>query len=126
MPAKWIACYNTDSTYYTSDTIRLYNDMYYYLGAHCCYITGWTFDNSNTFSLSRTHVCEEPPLSTVSIDDCKQKIRFGKNGNYLTISIYKRGKLKDKFDIIALEPATMYNGDPGYKLTMKRAGVSKR
>ncbi len=117
---EWTACYNTDSTYSTADTIRLYSDQYHYMGAHCCYITSWSFHNTTTFSLSKTHVCEEPPPSRMSPDDYKLRIKFSKNGNYLTISIRKKGKLRNKFDLIALEGSKMYNGDAGYMLTMVR------
>jgi hypothetical protein len=65
-------------------------------------------------------VCEEPPPSRMSPDDYKLRIKFSKNGNYLTISIRKKGKLRNKFDLIALEGSKMYNGDAGYMLTMVR------
>ena len=119
-PSEWTACYNTDSTYATSDTVILYNDMYYYLTTHCCYVTNWTFSNSTTFSLSETKVCQEPPPSSISFDNIGLKIRFYKKDENLIMSIYKNGKLKDKFILLSLENCEMKRGKQGYKLTMLR------
>ncbi len=62
----WNACYDTDSTYDSSDTITLYNDPYYYLSAHCCFITTWYFNpNTSTFNITRHTFVKnllQPPL----------------------------------------------------------------
>ncbi len=78
--SEWITCSNTDSTYNNSDTIRLYNYRFYYLTAHCCYVTSWTFYNRKIFNLSHTKVCQEPPMSSIRSVDCRLKIKFGKKG----------------------------------------------
>jgi len=118
--SQWTACYNTDSTYNTADTIQLYSDMYYYLTTHCCYVTSWTFSNSTTFSLSNTKVCQEPPLSSIGFDNSGLKIKFGKKGENLIMSIYKNGKMMDKFILLSLDNFEMKSGKQGYKLTMLR------
>ena len=117
---EWTACYNTDSTYATTDTVKLYSDMYYYLTTQCCYVTSWTFSNSTTFGLSETKVCQEPPLSSVSSDNSDLKIKFDKKAENLVMSTYKKGKLKDKFILLFLENFEMKSGKQGYKLTMVR------
>jgi hypothetical protein len=119
-PPEWTACYNTGSIYATTDTVRLYSYMYYYLTTHCCYVTSWTFSNSTTFSLSETKVCQEPPLSSISFDNSRLKISFDKKDENLVMSIYKKGKLKDKFILLSLENFEMKSGKQGYKLTMLR------
>ena len=69
MELTWNACYDTDSTYDSSDTITLYNDPYYYLSAHCCFINTWYFNpNTSTFNIHKTHVCEEPPPTTIDFE----------------------------------------------------------
>ena len=119
-PPEWTACYNSDSTYATSDTIILFSDMYYYLTTHCCYVTSWTFSNSTTFSLSETKVCQEPPPSSISFDNSGLKIMFDKKDEQLIMSIYKKGKLKDEFILLSLDNFEMKSGKQGYKLIMLR------
>lgn len=119
-PTEWTACYATDSTYATSDTVILYSDMYYYLTAHCCYVTSWTFSNSTTFSMTETHVCQEPPPTSWSFDNSGLKIKFDKKEERLIMSVYHKQQLKDKFILLSLDHVEMKNGEQGYKLTMRR------
>jgi len=118
---EWTACYNTDSTYSTADTVRLYSDSYYYLTTECCYITSWIFSNSTHFNLLKTHVCQEPPLSSIHFDNCGLKIKFKKRGDTLMLSIHKDGNLKDRFILLSLANVEMHSGKQGYVLSMLRS-----
>jgi len=119
-PTEWTACYATDSTYATSDTVILYSDMYYYLTAHCCYVTSWTFSNSTTFSLTETHVCEEPPPTLWSFGNSGLNIKFKEKEGHLIMSVYHKQQLNDQFMLLSLDHVEMKNGEQGYKLTMLR------
>ncbi len=116
----WTACYHTDVAYATSDTIKLYNDMYFYLTTSCCYETSWTFTKSNTFNLLETKVCQEPPQSLLNFDNYDLKIKFDKKDDHLILSVYKQKKLKDQFLLLSLEHHEKKNGKHGYQLTMVR------
>lgn len=118
--SEWIACSNADSTYSNADTIRLYNDHFYYLTTHCCYVTSWTFYSRNIFNLSNTKMCQEPPMSSMRSDDYGLKIKIGKKEENLILSIYKDGKLKDKFILLSLDNFIKKNGKSGCCLTMIR------
>ena len=119
-PTEWTACYATDSTYATSDTVILYSDMYYYLTAHCCYVTSWTFSNSTTFSLTETKVCQEPPPTSWCFDNSGLQIKFDKKEEHLIMTVYHKQQVKDKFILLSLDHVNMKNGEQGYKLTMRR------
>jgi hypothetical protein len=119
-PPEWIACYNNDSAYNKADTIRLFSDQYYYLTKHCCNITSWNFESKTTFSLIETKVCQEPPVSSIHWNNSALKIKFHNKDNILTMSVYKKRKLKDKFILISLENYEAKNSQPVYQLTMLR------
>jgi len=122
-PPEWTTCYDTDSAYYAADTVRLYSDMYYYQTTNQCYITSWNFSNSTTFSISETHVCQEPPESTIRFENCGLKMKFSRNANILTMWLYKGKKLQDKFNIVALDYLELRANQYAYRLTMTRQKV---
>lgn len=117
---EWAACYNADGNYYKADTVQLYSDKYHYLTTQCCYNISWIFDNSNTFTIIETKVCQEPPISMSHLENCNLKIKFKNKGGALTMLIYKNRKLKDKFLLFSLNSAEMKNGELGYRLTLVR------
>lgn len=101
----WNACYDTDSTYDSSDTITLYNDPYYYLSAHCCFITTWYFNpNTSTFNIHKTHVCEEPPPTTIDFEHAGLRLHSYEQEGSCFIAIYQKKLLKETFKVISLHP----------------------
>ena len=74
----WSVCFNNDGNYVTLDTIQLYSDKYHYLKGNCCNIVNWTFTNKSTITISKTKVCQEPPIGSVSYDDQDLKIKIKK------------------------------------------------
>lgn len=121
MELSWNACYDTDSTYDSSDTITLYNDPYYYLSAHCCFITTWYFNpNTSTFNIHKTHVCEEPPPTTIDFEHAGLRLHSFEQEGSCFIAIYQKKLLKESFKVISLHPHVMKNGDDGLALTLYR------
>jgi hypothetical protein len=118
---EWIACYTADSTYSTADTVQLFNDSYYYLKAECCYITSWGFTNRTTFTLSKTRICQEPPVSSLNSGNIGLKMKFKKRGETLILSIHKDGNLTDRFILLSLANVEMHSGKQGYTLTILRS-----
>jgi hypothetical protein len=112
----WAALYNTDTTYASTDTIRLYtNDAVLGLNPNFCNLTSWTFSDSTTFDLSETNICLDPSLSNVNSDNIDLKIKFGKINKNLVLTILNQSEIKDKFIIHSFKHYTK-----GYMLTMIR------
>lgn len=120
---EWIACFNDDSAYNKADTIQLYNDMYYYLKGNCCYVTSWIFDKNTIFTLIITHVCQEPPISTIKPDDDNLKIRFKNKNNISTIKIYHGNKLRNSFILLSLKYIEIDKGHHYYCLKMLKQKI---
>jgi hypothetical protein len=83
-------------------------------------VTSWTFSNSTTFSLTETHVCEEPPPSSWSFGNSGLNIKFKEKEGHLIMSVYHKQQLNDQFMLLSLDHVEMKNGEQGYKLTMLR------
>jgi hypothetical protein len=73
----WPICINGEDEYSRSETIQLFSDKYHYLKGNCCNIEEWDFNKKNTISISKTKVCQEPPLSIIAYDDSNLKIKKG-------------------------------------------------
>lgn len=59
---EWSIC-NVDSSFFKSDTLRLYNNInYFYQKSNCCKLVTWRFYKKNAFTLSGLEVCKEPPV----------------------------------------------------------------
>src|ERR1700761_2555910 len=56
----WIIC-NHDSSYFTADTLRLFDNInYFYQNGTCCDFVDWTFFKKNAFAQSKFQICNEP------------------------------------------------------------------
>lgn len=119
-PVEWIALNNDSSSYYRSDTIMLYSDSHYYLNKNYCHLSSWIFSDYKTFRLLETKICQEPPLSTLSVANSGLNIRFSKNGRLIHLSIYKDKELRDKFVIVSLDHIKRTQDQYIYRLTLVR------
>ena len=117
---EWTTCFDSYGSYINADTIQLYSDKYHYMTEKCCCDISWSFKNSTTVTIFETNVCQEPPPTTVSINNENLTIKFKDRDSSLIMTLYKNGKLKDRFVLISLDNFKMRNGKMGYKLTMIR------
>lgn len=119
----WSICFSDGNEYSTADTIQLFSDKYHYLKGNCCNVVEWIFSKKNTIFISKTKVCQEPPLSTVSADESNIKIKIKTNDSNLKLQLFKNGKLIDEFMLIAIDYDVMYNKSNGFRLTMVRQKI---
>lgn len=116
----WSICFNKEGDYETADTIQLFSDMYHYLKGNCCNVVEWNIFKRNRIFISNMKVCQEPPMTTLSIDDSNIKLKIISEESQLMISLLKDRKLIDQFQIIAIDNDVMYNQDSGFRITMVR------
>lgn len=117
---EWTAC-NIDSSYYKSDTVKLYSNDYFHISAKCCNYIDWTFCNRTTFNLTELFNCVEPPYSDLDPNNYGLKLKLKKNkANKLILSIYDKGKFKDRFILVSLDRIELQKGQLSYRLTMVR------
>lgn len=116
----WSICFSGEDEYSTADTIQLFSDKYHYLKGNCCNVVEWVFNKKTIISISKTKVCQEPPLSTMSYDDSNIKIKLKTDDTKIKLLLFKNGKLIDKFILIAIDNDVMYNENNGFRLTMIR------
>lgn len=105
----WLIC-NNDSSYYLSDTIKLYNhENYYYDPSYCCEFVKWEFEGSSKFRLSETMICKEPPTSK-SYANNLYKIKWDSDRTdlYLTIVNTKKKNVV-KFLVLDLYEEKLWN-----------------
>lgn len=117
---EWSSCWSSDSLYGKADTVRLCSDPWDYMTKHACFIKSWLFSKNGTLNIIDTQVCTEPPPSSISFGNSGLKVRFGKAGPGLTMSLYKNKVLKDKFILLSLRQTGTKSGSPVYELTMLR------
>ena len=82
---KWTIC-NQDSSFFKSDTLRLYDNInYFYQKSDCCKLMQWNFYKKDAFICSTLQVCKEPPTGSVLTENDYFKIRTlsDKRGLYL-------------------------------------------
>jgi len=120
LDSEWSACFRDENNYLTADTIQLYSDKYHYLKGNYCNLINWTFTDKSTMSISKTKVCQEPPISSLLSEGQDLKIKLKKEDSNLVINIYRKRKLKDKFVVLSIDSDVMYNGKCGYRLTIVR------
>src|SRR5437868_3504403 len=61
---EWLIC-NQDSSFFKSDTLRLYGNInYFYQKTDCCKLIEWRFYKKNAFTRSNLEVCKEPPTGS--------------------------------------------------------------
>lgn len=107
---SWLIC-NKDSSYYLSDTIRLYNHInYYYDPSNCCEFVKWEFESSSKFRLIETKICKEPPTSKTDLNNLnKINWEIDKSNLYITIENVKK-KNKEKFLVCDFYEEKLWNG----------------
>lgn len=121
----WETC-NDDSSYYKNDTIRLYNRNTVTVCLNqerCCEKVDWTFFNGNSFGLSKTSRCQEPPLSTAIGPDDRYKIKIKTVDTILELHIKNSKSQTEILEVVSLikcEGDYMAYGKHGYELILKR------
>ena len=119
---SWETC-NDDSSYYKNDTIKLYYRNTTCLNQErCCERIDWTFFNGNSFGLSNTSLCQEPPLSTAIGPDNRYKVKIKKVGATLELHIKDSKNKIEVLEVVALikcEGEYMAHGKYGYELILK-------
>ncbi len=109
---------NNDSSYYKSDTIKLYQDINYIYGIKTCSIIKWKKDRRK-FSIYYLRTCSEP-MRGMTYDE-KETIRLKhKNGNQI-IELRRSGKIIESFIILNMEVKEIDRNPYEIKiLTLKR------
>ncbi len=118
----WTTC-NTDSIYYTSDTLTFYNHQYYYFNLDCEWYKEWCFDSKKQMSIVDT----KPPMGIVELPNTFSVIE---KDSKVFIEINDDKEVIDKFLVIGLNMAYQDNKkkDKCYKLTLERikTGYNKK
>jgi hypothetical protein len=97
----WIAC-NKDSSFFTSDTISLYNNSEY-SQQECCDFIEWTFYKRKEFVINRTQNCKEPATGTVPNLTDWFSIHFIKDKKNLIFEIVNQNKPTNRFKVISID-----------------------
>ena len=98
----WVVC-NKDSSFYKSDTLRLYNNINFSHYLNCCDFIDLTFYKRNAFVIAQTQMCKEPTTaSVVKSNDCFT-IDILKNESDLIFETINQGKVVDRFKVISID-----------------------
>lgn len=115
----WISC-NTDQTYFSSDTIKLFNHQnYYYNSKDCCRFVSWKFENPQSFRLSKSYMCTEPPISEVSQNNLFQT-NFKNIDGQLYLRINSFDNTVENLKVVDLTKKLLPNEESCYVLTLVR------
>jgi hypothetical protein len=121
---SWETC-NDDSSYFKTDTIKLYNAYGTFVKTtECCQSVNWTFHNARSFQLGELAVCQEPPLSSVPFDN-PHSLKIKTDGVMLEFQVESREGQTDFFHVEALKLIESDNrayGKLEYVLTLTRKG----
>ena len=101
----WIIC-NKDSSFYKSDTLRLYNNINYYYYSNCCDFVDLTFYKKNAFVFVKTQICKEPTTSSAATNKSWFTINFIDNKDNLVLETINQGSVVDQFKVISLDKIT--------------------
>lgn len=124
---EWRTC-NDDSLYFLNDTIKLYYRNTCFNQERCCETVDWIFSNKNSFYLSKTFFCQEPPVSTILIHDHRFKIKIKKVDAILQLHIKNSKRQTEIFEVVSLtkcEGDYMAYGKYGFELVLKRTLLFK-
>ena len=91
---------NNDSSYYKSDTIRLYQDINYKYEIKTCSIVEWKKDKRE-FSIHFINICSEPGRAMTY--DKKETIKLKSKNKNQIIEIIRGGKIIESFYVLNLE-----------------------
>lgn len=100
----WVVC-NKDSSFYKSDTLRLYNNSNYYYSSHCCQYIDLTFYKKNAFILTRAEMCEGARIS-VTKDKDWFAVNLYKDNKKLILETINQGKIVERFSVISMYKVT--------------------
>ena len=116
----WTAC-NTDSAFFKTDTIRLYNNKNYQTGIACCNYINWKFVNEVSFRQNFSFPCIEPPGESIYFDDSNLfTSKITETGDTLYFNVYQQDRLKSKFEIVSIQRTKISNGELTNELTLVR------
>lgn len=96
----WASC-NKDSLYYTSDTIRLYQDNNYYFKTKCCYYVHWNIFTKGKMKIENSFMCVEPGRRFWNSDEIA--IELKKNNGKQFIILKKNGAAMQNFLLLSFE-----------------------
>ena len=91
---------NNDSSYYKSDTIRLYQDINYQYEIKTCHIIKWKKDKRK-FSIHFIDICSEPGRAMTY--DEKETVKLKSKNKNQIIEIGRGGKVIESFYVLNME-----------------------
>lgn len=97
----WVVC-NKDSSFYKSDTLRLYNNVNYRYYSKCCNFVDLTFYKKNAFVIVKTQICKEPPTGSVATPNDWFTIRLSNDRKDLILETINQDKIVDRFKVISI------------------------
>lgn len=97
---SWLIC-NSDSSFYSSDTITLINGDIEKYFKHCCESIEWTFYRKNSFTESKRNLCQEPVYSDERVYFFK--IQVVQRQNNLFIDVMKFEELIHRFKVLSFQ-----------------------
>ncbi|MFT7233462.1 MAG: hypothetical protein ACI8TA_002687 [Cyclobacteriaceae bacterium] len=118
LQGEW-TCNNIDSTSYLANgTLTLHKNINYRYQIESCHIVTWRIENSDLV-ISNGYICSEPGYEEFNLEPFL--IELEQNVSTIEISISENNKLKDQFEIIALDSQRIdkYPNDI-YQLTILR------
>ena len=117
-PANTWMTDNKDSTFFTSDTVKLFNDNYYYYHSRACHFVNWNFKNAHVFMLSKSFMCTEPPIDVVPFNSW-YRVKLKTINHQLYLRTYNRGRLIKNYKILGLSKVELgKNGNRCNVLTL--------
>jgi len=117
---EWYIC-NKDSSYYLSDTIKIFNHVnYLYDPSNCCSFVCWDFKNKSIFHLREIFICQEPPIGKVIFNN-KYKISWESDKNELVLLKKNYLNRVEKFIVLDFREVALWNKiQTCFVLTLKR------
>lgn len=114
----WIAC-NDDSSYFKSDTVRLFNHVnYYYHSNGCCKFIKWEFQKRLTITFNESRMCTEPPRETLF---GLRKLKMTEDKGEIDLELSSSRQRIDKFRVVGLSTNELWpGGHVSNVLTLKR------
>jgi hypothetical protein len=117
---EWLIC-NQDSSFFKSDTLRLYSSInYFYQKSDCCKLVEWNFYKANAFTRSSLQVCTEPPIGSVLTENDYFKIKISSNKSGLYLFVVDRKDSSDSFKIIDIQEIELSNNTKSKLIVLKR------
>lgn len=116
---EWIIC-NQDSSFFKSDTLRLYSTInYFYQKSNCCKLIKWDFYKKNAFTRSSLQVCTEPPTGSVLTENDYFKIKLPSDKSSLYLVVVNRTH-QNFFKVIDVREERLANNQKSKVIVLKR------